>query len=1693
MNERSPQPVREKTMEMAMNERRLAPVASAFLTQVRDGQIVPLIQFGGNAGNYWPELASAYQESLAARMCIERVAHVLKAEAASQEMIASGHLTHGLDVLTWISDPARLPPNDYLSASVVSQPLIFLTQVANVLRTLDGRKDADTLLERAAGFLGHSQGVMTAVCFALGFPARNFTERAEQFAIFFFWQGLRMQQAFPPDTIPPDLLASALEAGEGAPSPMAAIRGFTVAETDAIIAEFNKRMPPYGKIYRDLIHAWNWIVVGGPVGSLLRLRAMLKSREAAWAKDPIDRRKLGWQYLPTSAPFHTPYMARGLEPFRVDLKRLGFSLHGRDLKRPVFATDNGRNLQASRSLMDELLRMEWSHPVDWPKVVAAAIGQTQATHVVDFGPEDASVKLTGMNAEGRGVAMIAAATPTGRKVLFAPDAEQIPCGEDWQRYRPRTVKVADRAWLDNKFTRFTKFPPIFGGGMTPTSVETEIVTAAANAGFLVEWAGGGQVTETIWRERLDELRRDLKPGRGVVFNTLFLDPYLWNLHYPKIIALKKEGYPIIGLTISAGLPDVEKAAEILRELNAAGIWMNAFKPGSDSMIAHFLDIADANPQYTILMHVEGGKAGGHHSWEDISGLITRNYAKIRRRKNVVLCIGGGIATPEEATAWLLGTWQTHPDLSPMPVDAVFLGTRLMAVKEAKTSPQVKQLLAKIGGTHEWVRKLEVKGGVTSQESQLGADVHFAENAAAKAGALLDKFAGKPLEEILRHKTEIIAALNKTAKPYFGDLEQMTYGQVLQRMTELMAPGKIPAHLPHDGPWFDVTFRQRADAWEERMRARGATATTILHPEDVDYFLYLCRLPGKPVNFVPAIDENVRRWYKADSLWQSHDPRYPADAVFTIPGPEAVRGITKTDEPVAEVLGTFEETVVKALGRPDPKTIISYAGQAPSPWGAGAVAAALTSEWIALTRGGKGGAFIPNPIPRLFPAHDDPAVRVIKRQGRVVEVRTQHARLLERNERVLLELRHQPPGNHRIIPLRLEYVFHPDCGWAPLHLNEQERDAQIAAFYGALWNVKGFDLRKRKQLAIGQTFRSETLVTRAAIEAYSMATGASSISHDGKLSGTPAMAIVHAWGAFAQCLLACGMQANLLDLLHLSNTFRFLTERPIVEGERIVSELTIERIEPRGTGIVIGVGGHLMRGKKRVAEMTSEFYIRHAARILDGQGSATSGRVGLALRGSAPLSLARGDVGTMDAARSGYPSIADPGHQGPRQVVPLPVPFDVASGTMTAPPTAEAYALASHDSNPIHTDPRIAAVAGLDGPIMHGMWSNAALLREATRTIAQGEPDRIMFARAQFTQPVKPGESLTYASRQVGMANGARVIDATLSTERGPAIAAQLHIREGRTAYLFTGQGSQVPGMGMEGYARSAAARAVWDAADAYCRKGFGFSILHVVKENPRELLVQGVRLKHPQGVLNLTQFTQVALSVLAMAQVAELKEAGCYDEAAMYAGHSLGEYAALSATGILPLEQVVAVVYHRGLTMQHFVPRDAHGVSPYGMAVVRPNLVGLTDAELQQLVRDLVSEHKGNLEIVNFNIAGEQYSVTGETRVLAALRERLQTVEKGRGVWRGGISRDAGELYPKEIRLWAVDQPIYSEPDRRTVPMRSRLPQGGLRLHRKCGAQTVAGCAETDGNDGCSNPIDRTPRLPICLAGPMDSHAIRLV
>lgn len=184
--------------------------------------------------------------------------------------------------------------------------------------------------------------------------------------------------------------------------------------------------------------------------------------------------------------------------------------------------------------------------------------------------------------------------------------------------------------------------------MTPTTVEPEIVAAAANAGYWAELAGGGQVTAEVFDRHIAALEDELEEGRTVEFNAMFMDRYLWNLQFgsSRIVPKKRaSGAPIDGVVVSAGIPELDEAVALIESLQADGLPYVSFKPGTVDQIRQVVRIAKAVAPTTIMVQVEGGEAGGHHSWEALDDLLAATYAEVRACDNLVLVAGGGIGTP----------------------------------------------------------------------------------------------------------------------------------------------------------------------------------------------------------------------------------------------------------------------------------------------------------------------------------------------------------------------------------------------------------------------------------------------------------------------------------------------------------------------------------------------------------------------------------------------------------------------------------------------------------------------------------------------------------------------------------------------------------------------------------------------------------------------------------------------------------------------------------------------------------------------------------------------------------------------------------------------------------------------------------------------------------------------------------------
>lgn len=124
----------------------------------------------------------------------------------------------------------------------------------------------------------------------------------------------------------------------------------------------------------------------------------------------------------------------------------------------------------------------------------------------------------------------------------------------------------------------------------------------------------------------------------------------------------------------------------------------------------------------------------------------------------------------------------------------------------------------------------------------------------------------------------------------------------------------------------------------------------------------------------------------------------------------------------------------------------------------------------------------------------------------------------------------------------------------------------------------------------------------------------------------------------------------------------------------------------------------------------------------------------------------------------------------------------------------------------------------------------------------------------------------------------------------------------KIAYIFPGQGSQSVGMGKDLFDNFAAAREVFEAAD----DALGFSL--------SEMCFSG-----DEADLQLTANTQPAILTASIAAYTAARVEGL-PEPDFVAGHSLGEYSALVAAGVLDFADAVRTVRKRGTYMQEAVP-----------------------------------------------------------------------------------------------------------------------------------------------------------------------------
>ena len=190
----------------------------------------------------------------------------------------------------------------------------------------------------------------------------------------------------------------------------------------------------------------------------------------------------------------------------------------------------------------------------------------------------------------------------------------------------------------------------------------------------------------------------------------------------------------------------------------------------------------------------------------------------------------------------------------------------------------------------------------------------------------------------------------------------------------------------------------------------------------------------------------------------------------------------------------------------------------------------------------------------------------------------------------------------------------------------------------------------------------------------------------------------------------------------------------------------------------------------------------------------------------------------------------------------------------------------------------------------------------------------------------------------------------------------------KLAYVFPGQGSQSLGM-LEGNSPEVI-RTYEEASDA-----IGYDVWELVNRGPEKKL-------------NQTEYTQPALLTVSVALFRFAMKNGA-PRPDVVLGHSLGEYAALVASGVIRFDEAVRLVQKRGQHMQEAVPEGEGGMAA---------IMGLAEEELEQVCVSVSNlSRSGLVEPANYNAPG-QVVVAGDLETLNSLIEKCKGLGARRAI-----------------------------------------------------------------------------------------------
>lgn len=243
----------------------------------------------------------------------------------------------------------------------------------------------------------------------------------------------------------------------------------------------------------------------------------------------------------------------------------------------------------------------------------------------------------------------------------------------------------------------------------------------------------------------------------------------------------------------------------------------------------------------------------------------------------------------------------------------------------------------------------------------------------------------------------------------------------------------------------------------------------------------------------------------------------------------------------------------------------------------------------------------------------------------------------------------------------------------------------------------------------------------------------------------------------------------------------------------------------------------------------------------------------------------------------------------------------------------------------------------------------------------------------------------------------------------------------KIAVVFPGQGAQSVGMGKDLFEKNAVARKTFEEIDAIA----GRSLSELCFNGPEEDLKRTIN----------TQPTILAVSLAAW----KAYEAQGGPKPSFVAGHSLGEFSALTAAEALPLEACVRLVDRRARLMEE-CPAGAMSA-----------ILGMSAEALENCCKEAQNEKPGTVVIVaNFN-TGEQLVISGSPEAVELAGEKAKAGGAKRviplpvgGAFHSPLMQTAAETFAAELNNWQMNDakiPVVQNYDAKAASNKDELKQ----------------------------------------------------